>query len=146
MKNIFITALLMFALDSTTQAQNAEVEAVKKAIENESYQYHNNPDRMAFANAWHTVDGARMVYASKEGVTTFSGAEMRAAVVAGQMPKADNVKTTFSNYVVRVSGNVAWAAFDQSNDGGLPFHEVRCMEKIDGEWKIIASSVINPAK
>ncbi len=146
MKNIFVIALLMFTLGSTSQAQNTEVEAVKKAVENESYQYHNNDDRSVFMQSWHITAGTQMVYSSKAGMMMYSGAEMQAAVKAGQIPPPDRVKEVFSNYVVRVSGNVAWVTFDQSNDGAAPFHEVRCMEKIDGVWKIIASFVVNPMK
>jgi hypothetical protein len=130
MKKLLFSVILLMTSICFLQAQSADTEAVKKAIESESNAFHNNPDRMAFLGYWSIADGTRMVYSGKGNLTVLTGATMKSAVENGQIPKPDNAKTTFSNYTIRVSGNVAWATFDQGNaEGKLQTHEFRCMEQ-----------------
>lgn len=46
-----------------------------------------------------------------------------------------------SNYNIHINGNMAWATFDQKvtqpNKTTTASHEVRCMEKTNGNWRIV---------
>jgi Domain of unknown function (DUF4440) len=132
---------------STIVTPKADDEAaIKKAIENESSQFHINPDRNVFLQSWNMVDGTTISYSGKGGMTTLSGKDMKAAAEKGVIPKANGEVTTFSNYLVRANGNIGWATFDQTSAKGIVTHEFRCMEKVGNDWKIVSSSVHSTEK
>jgi hypothetical protein len=145
MKNIFLTLFLLAASLSAANAQSADEAAIRKAIEAESEAYHTNPDRAAFISYWHITPETRLVYTGLDGGGIFTGNDMKMAAEKGQFPPADQASREFTNYVVRTSGNLGWASFDQKNT--LPNGEVhtmrefRMMEKVGGAWKIVSSSV-----
>jgi Domain of unknown function (DUF4440) len=128
------------------EAKNEEADAIKKAIEEEASQFHINTDRNVFLKSWNMVDGTIMVYSGKTGLTKLSGKDIKSAAEKGVIPKANGEVTKFSNYVVRTSGNVGWASFDQTSAKGIVTHEFRMMEKVGNDWKIVSSSVHDTAK
>jgi hypothetical protein len=143
-KTFFTLFLLAFSLISI-HAQSEEA-AVRKAIEDETRNYHSNPDRSVFLSYWNVTDATIMTYSGGGNVTNLSGKQMSDAIKNGVIPNADNMTTAYETFVVKVSGNVAWASFiqiDSKPDGtkGPRLQEFRMMEKINGAWKIVASSV-----
>lgn len=147
MKKIFTFAFLFFISLGFLSAQNKEVEKIKKLIEAESFMYHNNPDRSVFLTYWLVNETSRMVVSNKNGTAVIPSKSIEASVKNNTIPPPDNIKSVFSNYMIRVSGKVAWASFDQKNSNSdVPFHEFRCLEKINGEWKILGSSVHDTTK
>lgn len=127
-------------------AQTDEKAAVQKAIENESHEFHFNTDRNSFLKSWTMADGTIMCYSGKAAQVVLSNKDMKGAAENGTIPKANNEVTTFANYNIRVSGNTAWATFDQTSAAGNVTHEFRCMEKVGNDWKIVSSSVHDTAK
>jgi hypothetical protein len=118
-----------------------EEAAIQKTIEDEGHEFHYNTDRNSFLSFWNMTDATRMVYSGKTGLIKLTAKDMKDAAEKGVIPKADNQNSTFSNYVIRVNGNVSWVTNDQTDSKGILYHEVRCLEKIAGVWKIVSSSV-----
>ena len=135
----FFTSSLCSALAQTDEA------AIRQIIESESKAFHLNADRKVFTTYWHVTNDNRMIYTDPTGTFLFRGDEMKTAMAKGELPPADNATSEFSNFVVKASGTVGWATFDQKNttpDGKSVYtREFRCMEKIDGAWKIFSSSI-----
>lgn len=144
MRQIFLS-LAFFVLCPGSVAAQTDEAAIQQAIESESRAYHTNPDRGAYMRYWHVTTDARLVYSAPDASVLVSGKDMQQVVASGQFPPMDNAKTVYYNFVIRASGNVGWAFFDQETtlpDGNVSYlHEFRCMEKVDGAWKIVGSSV-----
>jgi hypothetical protein len=53
--------------------------------------------------------------------------------------------STNSNYTFCIHGNNAWVSHDEksiANDGNISYsHEIRILEKINGQWKLVAQSI-----
>jgi Domain of unknown function (DUF4440) len=145
MKKVFFSLFfLTFSLISL-RAQSEEA-AVRKAIEDETRTFHTIADRNVFLSYWNLNDASIMTYSGGGNVTVIKGEQMKDAVKNGQLPPPDFITVAYENFVVKVSGNVAWASFvqvDTNKDGtkGPRLQEFRMMEKTNGAWKITASSV-----
>jgi len=50
-----------------------------------------------------------------------------------------------SNYLFNIHGNNAWVSHDDrsfAKDGAITYsHEIRILEKVKGEWKLVAQSI-----
>ena len=50
-----------------------------------------------------------------------------------------------SNYLFSIHGNNAWVSHDErsfAKDGAITYsHEIRILEKVKGEWKLVAQSI-----
>ncbi len=145
MKKTLITlAFLALNLFAAT-AQNEDA-AIRKAIEDETSTFHTNADRNVFLSYWNITDGTVMLYSGGGNVVSLTGAQMKAATANGTIPLPDGAVAAYENFVIRSSGNVAWATFTQQDtkkDGTktAKLQEFRLMEKINGAWKITSSSV-----
>jgi hypothetical protein len=144
MKKICFFLVFTCACLMTAFAQS-DANTIRQLIEAESYAYHHNPDRAAFTRYWHIHPESRMVYSGPESSSLFTGTDMEKAIAANQFPPADLAVNEYSHFVVRVNDLVAWASFDQKStlpDGKIStMHEFRLLEKINGTWKILQSSV-----
>jgi hypothetical protein len=167
MRPIFLTISLLLLHNSSTSAQTSEPpvspshishpltsnpltsltdeKAIQQVIESESRAYHSNPDRTAYMGYWLLNDQTRLVYTGPEGTFYVTGADMQATLSSGKLPPMDHAVTTYTNFVIRADGNIGWASFDQTStmpDGEVKYmHEFRCMEKVQGVWKTVQSSI-----
>lgn len=144
-KILFVLSILALSLGSAA-AQSADETAIRTVIENESKAFHTNTDRTAFLGYWSVTPDTRLVYSGPaDAHSTIPGDAMKSAAASGQLPPADNAVSEMTNFVIKASGTVGWAAFDQKTttpDGKSEYmREIRCMEKVRGEWKIVSSSV-----
>jgi hypothetical protein len=144
-KKTFLLLLLFVVALPLIHAQS-DVAEIQKTIEAETTAFHVNADRNVFLSYWHITDATIMVYSPINGKSTvLTGPMMKGAAQAGQIPLADQGQAEFSSYVIRASGNVGWASFDQketaANGTITHLYGFRCLEKIDGKWKIVSSSV-----
>ena len=145
MKTLLFTMLLALSCCSAV-AQTDEV-AIRQIIESESRDYHLDPDRKVFTTYWHLTADTRLVLTDPTGTYAYSGKDLQAFVDKGEMPPANNAVSEYSNFVVKAGGTIGWATFDQKStvpDGKSSYtREFRCVEKINGIWKIVSSSVHN---
>ncbi len=125
---------------------SADEVAIKNVIQTETKNFHENTDRNGLLSYWKIDDNTRMVYSTPSQEAIFlKGADLKAAVESGTIPKADNAAFEMTNFVIRSGANAAWASFDQkvtSKSGSATFsHEMRGLEKVNGAWKLVSSSV-----
>jgi hypothetical protein len=143
MKKIFLLLLIIIQFSCTRSMQENDVKA---AIEGESLSFYTDSNRAKFLDFWGDSKDMRISYSSEDRTQNYvSVGELKAMVNKGLLPAATMAKSAYSNYVIKVSGSVAWAMFDQKTivpEGSETYtHEFRCLEKINGKWKIIGSSI-----
>jgi hypothetical protein len=136
---------LLVLLPPAATAQTADEAAIRLVIESESKAYHTNPDRTAYLGYWLLNENTRLVYTGAEGTFYVTGSMMQSSLSSGKLPPMDHAVTEYSNYVIRADGKIGWASFDQISrmpDGQVKYmHEFRCMEKVQGTWKTVQSSI-----
>ncbi len=145
MKKILITLAFLAINLCAAMAQNEDA-AIRKAIEEETITFHTNADRNVFLSYWNITDATVMLYSGGGNVVSLTGAQMNDATKNGTIPPVDGSVASYENFLVRSSGNVAWASFTQQDtkkDGTKTprMQQFRLMEKINGAWKITSSSV-----
>ena len=132
--------------DSPAATPKADEVAIKNVIQTETKNFHENTDRNGLLSYWKIDENTRMVYSTPSQEAIFlKGSDLKTAVENGTVPKADNATFEMTNFVIRSGANAAWASFDQKvtpKSGSAGFsHEMRGLEKVNGAWKIVSSSV-----
>ena len=151
MKKIFIV-LLMTAVSGHTFAQTSEEDRAKKVAIDETDAYVRR-DFQAWADCY--VDdptttflgtpngnpGALMASSDFQKVAQGMKNWMKAS------PQSEMQVLKRENWIVRINGNMAWVAYDQQNllvkpERKINSKELKVLEKIDGRWKIAATSTV----
>lgn len=144
MKYLQLFIFLFLFLYQNAAAQTEEA-AIRQVIEAESKAYHFNADRTAFLAYWSITPESRMVYSEPGFTIMLDSAQLSPKNPQLLQSKPDFAVNTYSNVVIQAHGTVAWATLDQKSalpDGTVSFfHEFRGMEKVEGTWKIVNSSV-----
>lgn len=97
-------------------------------------------DVAGLKNTWAFTPYTRGMAVSSDGNKAYgsSGDDMQKWV---ESVKPTESTFTHSNYNIKINGNMAWATFDQqvtkADKSGYATHEMRCMEKINGAWRIV---------
>ncbi len=97
-------------------------------------------DVAGLKNTWAFTPYTRGMAVSSDGQKVYggSGDDMQKFV---ESVKPTDATFTQSNYNIKINGNMAWATFDQQvtqpGKSGYSTHEMRCMEKINGNWRIL---------
>ena len=149
MKTTASLFLILLVLTQTiTVAQDSEETAIREVIESETHAWIER-DFNQWASYWsHTPDA----YFSVTMNQYIEFAEGWPAI-ADRMKNAMQQDTTVmgdisvdrSEWHFRVNDNLAWARFSQSTNNGPLLKEQRVMEKIDGKWKIVNMTTVNPS-
>ncbi len=143
MKKIYSLVLITFLFSCSESGNENDV---KKVIESESLSFYTDSNRSNFLRFWGDSKDMRIFYSSPERSQFYTSVnELKKTTNKGLLPAANMAKSSYSNYVIKLSGSVAWAMFDQKTitpDGSETYtHEFRSLERINGEWKIIGSSI-----
>lgn len=123
-------------VQSSTEEEEA---AIIKVLEADTKAYLAG-DVAGLKNAWAFTPYTRGMAVSAKGEKAYggSGDEMLKWV---ESVKPTQATFTHSNYNIRINGNMAWATFDQKitqpNKSSATSHDVRCLEKINGNWHIV---------
>jgi hypothetical protein len=125
-----------------THVQNATKEeeaAIIKMMEADTKAFLAG-DVAGLKNTWAFTPYTRGMAVSADGQKAYGGS-------GDEMSKwVESVKPTTatfanSNYNIRINGNMAWATYDQKitqqDKSSVVSHEVRCLEKINGNWRIV---------
>ncbi len=147
-KILCVCLLLSFTLSVSAQKKNADAEAIRAVIERETKAFFEI-DYKTWADSWAHTPYAFWSFADTTDVNSFSG---WAQIDKGfseyfRTAKASTAKIDreWLNLDVKIYGNGAYVRFNQYvNDGTVrPGQaEVRVLEKINGQWKIVCVSVI----
>ena len=146
MKFSTLLSTLIFSIVFSASAQKNDIEAIKALIEKETHAFFNI-DYKTWEQSWVHAPYAFWSFADTTDVNSFSG--------------WDNINTGFQEYFktakpsnakierewldIKIYGNGAYARFIQHvKDNTLrpAQQEVRVLEKVKGQWKIVCVSVI----
>lgn len=143
---IFSICLLVCLGAATYGQKNNEVEAIKSVIEKETSAFFDI-DYKTWADSWSHAPYAFWSFADTTDVNSFSGWEniQKGFREYFQTAKPSKAKIERTWMDVKVYGNAAYARFTQRVDDNTlrpPQAEVRMLEKIKGQWKIVCVNVI----
>ena len=142
---IFCVCILVCIVVSTS-AQKNEIDAIKSLIERETLAF-NEIDYKTWASTWSQTPYAFWSFADTTDVNSFSGWQTINAAFTEYFQTAKPAKVTIDRkwLEVKVWGNAAYARYTQivhDNTARPPQAQVRVLEKVKGEWKIVVVTVI----
>ena len=140
-----LPALLIFS-SIATFGQKKDIEAIKALIEKETKAFFEI-DKATWSASWVQEPYAFWSFADTTDVNSFSGWQAIERGFADYFRTAKPSKASVDRtwHDIKVFGNGAYARFTQKvNDNSRrpPQAEVRVLEKVKGEWKIVCVSVI----
>ena len=148
LKILCVCLLLSFTLSVSAQRKNADAEAIRAVIERETKAFFEI-DYKTWADSWAHVPYAFWSFADTTDVNSFSGwpqiEKGFAEYFRTSKPSTAKIAREWLGLEVKIYGNGAYVRFNQFvNDGtARPGQaEVRILEKINGQWKIVCVSVI----
>ncbi len=134
----FIISLTFFAYSQT----NDEESAIKKLLEKESATWRAK-DVKGHKDCWHIQPYSRILVSLPDGKTIDvppTSIENEKAETMGNGGFAVN-----SNYKVSIHQNSAWVSHDEvstDSEGKKTWsYEIRLLEKIKGQWKLVGQSL-----
>lgn len=142
MKKIILN-LFFVSITTLVFAQNVDETAIKTVIEKETASW-LAADADGHASCWEIKPYTRLFVSEADGKHHVISPEMlrNAKQYMGGGGKSEN-----SNYNIVVNNLTAWATYDQvktTEKGEKNYsHEVRMLEKIAGNWKIVAECVFH---
>lgn len=140
MRNLISTAI--FALCGLfASAQSPDEMAIQKVCETETHAWLTS-DAASFNNCWQIRPYTRILVTTEDGQTFAISADQMKAATANAMGGGGNFVN--SNFLFHVEGNSAWVTYDEVKTdakGAHPSHEMRLLEKVNGQWKIVGMSV-----
>lgn len=150
-KTVYLLPVLALLALAAFQPKSANEEAaIKAVIERETETFFKGD--LDARNACLTQDASLLsMWADPNGVTLFQGfdaVKKDAEQSFTAYPGPVKLQVAKTNWNIKVSGNVAWAIFDQQAtfDDAPGFvsnnKEIRCLEKTGGRWRITAISAI----
>ena len=122
--------------------KNDETQAIKAVIENETNTWRAG-DIKGHAACWYVQPYTRILVSTADGLTL----DISPNVIINPTPDimGDKSVSVNTNYKISVNGNSAWSSHDQettATDGTKSYsYEMRMLEKINGQWKIVGESV-----
>ena len=138
--------VVFFALTLSAFGQKKDIDAIKALIERETKAFFEI-DQKTWAESWVHEPYAFWSFADTTDVNSFSGWQAIedgfAAYFRTAKPSPAKIDRTWHD--IRVFGNGAYARFTQKvndNTRRQPQAEVRVLEKVKGQWKIVCVSVI----
>jgi hypothetical protein len=145
MKYHFILPLV-FCVLTAGFAQKNDSEAIKALIERETRAFFEI-DQKTWNDSWAQTSYAFWSFADTTDVNSFSGWENIQKGFADYFRTAKPSKAQIDRvwHDIKIFGNGAYARFTQhvkDNSNRPPQAEVRVLEKIKGQWKIVCVSVI----
>jgi ketosteroid isomerase-like protein len=140
--------LLSLTFTVNAQKKNSDVEAIKALIQRETKAFFEI-DYDTWAKSWVHSPYAFWSFADTTDVNSFSGWDQIergfAEYFRTSKPSTAKIDREWLGLDVQVYGNGAYVRFNQhvKDDTSRPAQaEVRVLEKVKGEWKIVCVSVI----
>ena len=124
------------------KAQKEESDTIKQLLEKESATWRSG-DSKAHASCWHIQPYSKILSSTPDGKTfdvpPQEMVKIRPNTIA---PGGSSINT---NYKMSIHGKTAWVSHDEvstAKDGKKTYsYEIRLLEKINGEWKLVGQSV-----
>jgi hypothetical protein len=146
MKTARLILILLLCSSLLAGAQNKDIEAIKTLIERETQAFFQI-DPKTWSDSWAQTPYAFWSFADTTDVNSFSGWDAIQKGFSDYFRTAKPSKATIDRtwHDIKIFGNGAYARFTQkvSDDTNRPPQaEVRVLEKIKGQWKIVCVNVI----
>jgi hypothetical protein len=136
--SLFLIASLIFL---SCQLKTDESAAIKKLLEKESATWRAG-DFKGHADCWQIQSYSRILVSTTDGNTYDVDPENINNPKAAMGNGGVSVNT---NYKINITGNNAWVSHNEestSKEGKKTFsYEIRILEKIKGQWKLVAQSI-----
>jgi hypothetical protein len=134
---------IAFLMCNVVQAQTInDTTAIKQLLEKESATWKAG-DEKAHADCWHIQPYSKIIVSTPDGRCFEVPPSAMIHPSANSFGKGGS--SVNSNYTFSVHGNAAWVYHDEAStakDGTVSYsHEIRILEKINGEWKLVAQSI-----
>jgi hypothetical protein len=139
-----ITVILMtFFIPVILHAQEVnDTVAIKKLLEKESATWRSG-DNKGHSECWHVQPYSKILVSLPNGKCYDISAENIIRAASGQMGNGGYAVN--SNYGFSIHQNDAWVSHDEKSyakDGTITYsHEIKILEKINNEWKMVAQSI-----
>ncbi|MBS1669651.1 MAG: endo-arabinase [Bacteroidetes bacterium] len=141
MKRTFLIPLLT-SLFYIGFGQANDTVAIKQLLEKESATWRAG-DIKGHADCWHIQPYSKVLASTDDGHFFDIPPERMIDPSPNSMGKGGSAVN--SNYKMNIHGNDAWVSHNEestSKDGKKTYsYEIRILEKIEGEWKLVAESI-----
>lgn len=136
-----LSTLLIGLFSLGSNAQTTESENIIKVLEKESATWRSG-DSKAHASCWHIQPYSRILVSTTDGKTYDVPAEEMVKISDAAGPGGSAINT---NYKMNINGNTAWVSHNEAStakDGVISYsYEIRLLEKINNEWKLVGQSI-----
>jgi hypothetical protein len=138
-----LSLLLIILINSISYCQKtSEVERIKKVLEKESSTWRAK-DSKGHTECWYIQPYSRILVSTPQGKTY----DVPPSAMIDTKPEAmgNGGFSVNTNYKMSINGNSAWVSHDEESttaEGKKTFsYEIRMLEKIKGEWKLVGQSI-----
>lgn len=142
MKQILLLFMLIFSCSFLYAQTTNDTTAIKQLLERESATWRSG-DVKAHAACWQIQPYGIILVSTTDGKSFVASPTTMINPPANMMGKGGSAVN--SNYRFSVHGNNAWVYHDELSttaDGTKSYsHEMKILEKTNGEWKLVAMSV-----
>ena len=134
---------IAFSIATVMKAQSVnDTSAIKQLLEKESATWRSG-DIQAHADCWQIQPYSKILVSTPEGKSFVVPPQLMIHPPTGMAGKGGSSMN--SNYTFSIHGNDAWVSHDEESttkDGVKNYtHEIRILEKINGQWKLVAQSI-----
>jgi hypothetical protein len=142
MKQSYLAFLIGSIIILSCNKKTDETFAIKAVIEKETTTWRIG-DIKGHADCWHIQPYTRILVSTADGLTL----DISPNIIINPTPDimGDKSVSVNTNYKISINGNSAWSSHDQettATDGTKSYsYEMRMLEKINGQWKIVGESV-----
>ena len=133
---------MVFLTFNSYAQKNNDIFFIKKVIEKETTTWRIG-DIKGHAECWKIQPYTRILVSTADGVSF----DIPPSLMINPTPDimGDSSISVNTNYKISIHGNSAWTTHDQlttAKDGTKSYsYEMRMLEKIKGQWKIVGESV-----
>ena len=135
-------ALLLSFLFYSCKPRTDDSDAIKKLLEKESATWRSG-DVKAHADCWKIEPYSRILVSTADGHTNDIPPDNMIHPAPNNMGKGGTSINT--NYKMSIRNDNAWVSHNEEStaaDGKKSYsYEIRLLEKIDGEWKLVGQSI-----
>jgi hypothetical protein len=140
MKYILTLCLLLISALGHSQTNNDSV-AIVKLLEKAATTFRSGDDK-AYADCWHIQPYSVILISTADGKAITIPAE---ALAKPSSAMGKGGFATATNYRMSIHNDNGWTSFDEvstAKDGTKSYsYEIWMVEKINGEWKLVAASM-----
>lgn len=138
---IQLFSLFSFCCILSCKTASNDESAIKSLLEKEAATWRSG-DVKAHASCWQVQPYSRILVSLTDG-TNF---DVPAAQMLASSPSmGQGGYAQMSNLKMKIEGQMAWVSHDEISTGKdsskTYSHEIRILEKIDGEWKLVGQSI-----